>query len=377
MGVIGAAFVRGRGTNGESRWNRRVRVTFAEGGRRCEQRVGGHRRFMRHRGISPMPMLSVTAGRYRSAFFRARSRFAWPDALIRIISGTGIRGSALAARANWKGFLKIGDLTCPVALYTATSTSNRITFHTINRATGHRVHREFVDSETGKTVGKEDQVKGYEIGSGEYIVLEPEEVAEAVPVSDKTLSVATFVRCRDIDDVYFDKAYYLAPADPNGEEVFVLLRDGMRRQQVAALAQTVLFRRARNLLVHACGEGLMATTLHAPYEVRSAEEAFSSVPDLTIKGEMLELAQHIIRTKAGRFDPTGFDDRYEAALAELVKAKMSGETLPVRKVKGAAPVVDLMAALRESAGMTGKKPAAKGRSTRTKAKGAAPRRKAG
>jgi DNA end-binding protein Ku len=283
----------------------------------------------------------------------------------------------LAARANWKGFLKIGDLICPVALYTAASTSNRIAFHTINRATGHRVHRQFVDSETGKTVEKEDQVKGYETGSGEYVILEPEEVAEAVPHGDKTMAVDNFVRCRDIDNVYFDKAYYLAPADPNGKEVFVLLRDGMRRQQVAALAQAVLFRRARNVLVYADGEGLMATTLHAPYEVRSAEDAFSSVPDLKIKGEMLELAEHIIRTKQGRFDPTGFDDRYEAALAELVKAKMAGKKPPARKEKRPAQVADLMAALRESAGTAEKKPAAKARSTRTKAKDASPRRKAG
>jgi DNA end-binding protein Ku len=284
----------------------------------------------------------------------------------------------VAPRANWKGFLKIAEITCPVALYTAASTSERIAFHTINRATGNRVRRQFVDSETGKPVERDDQVKGYEIGSGEYVVLEPEEVAAAVPNSDKTLSVDAFIRCRDIDDVYFDKPYYLAPSDPHAEEVFVLIRDGMRAQKVVALAQTVLFRRVRTLLVHAHGDGLIATTLNFDYEVRPAKDAFDTVPDLKVKGEMLELAEHIIRTKQGKFDPATFDDRYEAALADLVKAKLEGRKIEPRKPPKAGKVVDLMAALRESAGMKAKnaKPPAKSRSAETKAKSAPPRRKA-
>jgi DNA end-binding protein Ku len=277
-------------------------------------------------------------------------------------------------RANWKGFLKIAEISCPVALFTAASTAERIAFHTINRATGHRVHRQFVDSETGKPVERDDQVKGYETRSGEYVVLEPEEIAAAVPDSDKTLSVDAFIRCGDIDDVYFDKPYYLTPSGPHADEVFVLIRDGMRARQVAALAQTVLFRRVRTLLLHAHGDGLIATTLNFEYEVRSAKDAFDSVPDIKVKGEMLELAEHIIRTKRGTFDPAAFDDRYEAALADLVKAKMEGRKIEPRKEPKHEKVVDLMAALRESAGMAGKK--AKSRAARTKAKRAVPQRKA-
>ena len=118
----------------------------------------------------------------------------------------------MAPRANWKGFLKVGEVVCPVSLYTATSTSERIAFHTINRATGHRIQRRFIDSETGDPVEREDQVKGYEVGAGDYVMLEPEEVAAAVPHSDKTLAVEAFVPCRDIDDLYFDKPYFLAPS---------------------------------------------------------------------------------------------------------------------------------------------------------------------
>jgi DNA end-binding protein Ku len=293
-----------------------------------------------------------------------------------IFTGDKNKDPAVAPRANWKGFLKIADLTCPVALYTAASTAERIAFHTINRATGNRVHRQFVDSDTGKPVEKDDQVKGYETGSGEYVVLEPEEVADAVPHSDKTLEVEAFIRCRDIDDVYFDKPYYLTPSDRHAEDVFVLIRDGMRTQEVAALAQTVLFRRVRTLLIHAHGDGLIATTLNFDYEVRPAKDAFDGVPDLKVKGEMLELAEHIIETKKGTFDPALFDDRYEAALAEMVKAKMEGRKIEAHKEPKPEKVVDLMAALRESAGMTGKKPATKPRSAGTKAKSAAPRRKA-
>jgi DNA end-binding protein Ku len=257
----------------------------------------------------------------------------------------------MAPRANWKGFLKIAEVTCPVALYTAASTSERIAFHTINRATGNRVHRQFVDSETGKPVERDDQVKGYQKGAGDYIMLEPEEVAAAVPNSDKTLAIDVFVGCGDIDDVYFDKPYYLTPADAHAEDVFGLIRDGMRAQKVAALAQTVLFRRVRTLLIRAHDDGLIATTLNFDYEVRSAKDAFKTVPDIKVKGEMLELAEHIIKTKQGKFDPAKFDDRYEAALAELVKAKLEGRKIEPPKTPKRAKAVDLMDALRQSAGM--------------------------
>ncbi len=285
----------------------------------------------------------------------------------------------MAPRANWKGFLKIGEVTCPVALYTAASTSDRIAFHTINRATGHRVRRQFIDSDTGKAVEKADQVKGYEVSQGDYVVLDPKEVASAVPESDKTLAVTAFIGCSDIDDVYFDKTYYLGPADRTAKEAFALIREGMRKKKVAAIAQTVLFRRVRTVLIRAHNDGLIATTLNFDYEVRSAKDAFKDVPAMKIKGEMLELAKHIIKTKMGKFDASKFDDRYEAALADLVKAKLEGKKIPARKEPRREKVVDLMAALRESAGMAGKKTSTKA-AARKKASAksdAAPRRKAG
>jgi len=263
----------------------------------------------------------------------------------------------VAPRANWKGFLKVAEVTCPVALYTAVSTSERIAFHTLNRATGHRIRRQFIDSETGKPVDREDQVRGYEIGTDEYVVLEPDEVASAVPDSDKTLSTMAFIGCGDIDDVYFDRPYYLAPDGRHASEAYALIREGMRALQVAALAQTVLFRRVRTLLVRVHGPGLMAITLNFDYEVRSSKEAFSDIPDMKIKGEMLELAEHIIRTKKGKFEPSEYDDRYEASLADLVQAKLEGKAIKVSKAPKREKVVDLMAALRQSAGAETKRPA--------------------
>lgn len=286
----------------------------------------------------------------------------------------------MAPRANWKGFIKVAEVTCPVALYSAASTSERIAFHTINRATGHRVRRQFIDSETGKPVAKEDQVKGYEVSQGDDVMLDPDEVAAAVPDSDKTLAVSAFIACAEIDDVYFDKPYYLAPADPMAEETFALIREGLRRKKVAAIARTVLFRRVRAVLIRAHGDGMIATTLNFDYEVRSAKEAFSDIPLTRIKGEMLELAEHIIRTKAGRFDASKFDDRYERALEDLVKAKLEGKTIAPRKPAKSEKVVDLMAALRASAGGGGKKPATRSppkRKAASKARTPARRRKAG
>lgn len=286
----------------------------------------------------------------------------------------------MAPRANWKGFLTIGELACPVALYTAAATSERIAFHILNRATKNRVHREFVDVETGRPVSRDDQVKGYETAKGEYVTITPDEVAAAVPESDKTLYISAFVDCDEIDDVYLDRPYYVAPADESAAEAFALIREGLRRANVAAVAQAVLFRRARNLLVRPHQAGLIATALHFDYEVRSAKTALRGAPAIKIKKDMLSLAEHIIETKRGRFEPEHFEDRYEAALAELVKAKLAGKTIKAPR-REKAGVIDLMSALRQSAGVgaaSAKSRAAKGSAhARGHAKAAGPRRKAG
>ncbi|QND13731.1 Ku protein [Rhizobium leguminosarum bv. trifolii] len=254
-------------------------------------------------------------------------------------------------RAQWKGFIKFGEVGCGVGLYTAASTSERIAFNTINKATRNRVNRVFIDSETGDPVPREAQTKGFEIENGQYIMIDPEEVAAVIPESNKTLEIEAFISCSEIDDVYFDKPYYLTPTDKVSEDAFVALRDGMRKSNVAAIARTVLFRRMRTVLIRAQGRGLIATTLNYDYEVRSSAKAFEEMPKMKIEGEMLDLAKHIISTKKGSFNPAEFDDRYESALAELVKAKIEGRTLPKKKPVKVSQPNELLAALRESAGM--------------------------
>lgn len=253
-------------------------------------------------------------------------------------------------RAIWKGRLAIKALSCEVALYAAASQSERVSFHTLNRETGNRVRREYVDRDTGEPVEREDQVKGYETEKDRYVLLEPEDIAAALPDSDKTLTVAAFLACDEVDTTYFDKPYFLGPAGPEDVEAYALIREGLRATESAALARTILFRRLRTVLIRPDGDGLIAHTLSFDYEVRPAEEAFADIPEIKIEGEMLDLAKHIIKTKAGAFDPSEFDDRYDAALAELIRAKAEGRAIKAPKPPRAPKVVDLMEALRASAG---------------------------
>jgi DNA end-binding protein Ku len=265
----------------------------------------------------------------------------------------------MTGRASWKGHLKVGDLACAVGLYTAVSSSDRVSFNIVNRRTGHRVERQFVDSETGKPVERDDQVKGYRMESGDYIVIEGDEIAEIMPESDKVLNVQGFIPCDGIDKLYFDRPYYLAPVDEHDAEALALIAKGMLDGKVAALAEAVLFRRNRTLLIRAHDDHIIATMLNFDYEVRSASSIFKDIPDIKFDKEMLELAGHIIGTKQGSFDPSEYHDRYESALVELVKAKMEGRAPPKRKREPERKVVDLMEALRQSAKMGGKAPAKK------------------
>jgi DNA end-binding protein Ku len=255
----------------------------------------------------------------------------------------------MASRAIWKGHLRVGELICPVALHSAVSSSERVALHMLNRKTGHRLQRQFVDKETGEPVEHDDQVKGYETGPDDYIVLEPEEIAAVVPQSDKTLTVETFIPCRGIDDLYFDKPYYLIPAGVDANTPFTLLREGLHDKKVAALAKAILFRRVRTVLIRVHDEGLIATTLNFDYEVRAESDAFDEIPDLKIKTEMLDLAIHIIDTKRGSFEPSANDDKYEQALVELVRAKIEGREIEKPKPVTSGKVIDLMEALRQSA----------------------------
>lgn len=307
----------------------------------------------------------------------------------------------MAPRATWKGFLTLGDLGCAVSLHAAVSTSGRVAFRTVDAQSGHAVRRRYVDEDTGDVVERDDQVKGYETGSGDPVLLDAEEVAATQPDSDKTLAIEGFLPCAQVDPVYFDRPYFLAPTDAASATAFALIRDALDAKKMTALAQAVLFRRTRKLLLRAYEDGMIATTLHFDYEVRAEADTFGAIKDFKVEGEMLDLATHIIATKRGEVDVHAFEDRYEAAVVDLVRRKLEGK--PIRKPRAPAKgnVVSLLDALRESAKGDGKQtsPAgtakagtAKGKAAKAKAapdkkpaakaasrsaKAAAPRRKAG
>ncbi|GGA55600.1 non-homologous end joining protein Ku [Nitratireductor aestuarii] len=279
----------------------------------------------------------------------------------------------MAPRATWKGYIKLAELALPISLYAGATTSKRISFHIINRKTGNRVSREYIDEDTSKVVDREHQVKGYETGEGQYIILHPDEIAAALPNNDKTITIEGFVPAEDVDTVFFDKPYYLASSGGILGETFAVLCEGMKRQKVAAVGKAVLFKKARTLILRPEGEGLVANTLNYDYEVRLAEEIFKELPEMKIEGEMLDLAKHIIETKMGSFDPRSFDDRYDQALADLIKAKAEGKEIKVPPRKREAKVVNLLDALRESAKAA---KAVEGKRAASNSKAASTRRKA-
>jgi DNA end-binding protein Ku len=255
----------------------------------------------------------------------------------------------MASRPNWKGYMKLSLVSCPVALYTATSTSERASFHMLNRETGNRLRRQMVDSESGDVIEDADQVKGYEVGKDDYVVLEADELDAVALESTHTIDIDSFVPRSQIDELYIDTPYYLVPDDKIGEEAFAVIRDAMKAKGVVGLARIVLYRREHILMLEPRGRGLLATTLRYGYEVRPEDDYIAAIPKTDIPKEMLELAKHIIETKARKFDVTKFEDRYENALTALVKAKRAGK-MPKA---GAAPpkpsnVVNLMDALRRS-----------------------------
>jgi DNA end-binding protein Ku len=255
----------------------------------------------------------------------------------------------VAPRANWKGYLKLSLVSCPVALFPAVSRTERISFHLINRETGNRLRQQYIDSVTGDIVERDETVRGYEIGKNDYVTLEESEIAEQAIESTHTIDIETFVSRDEIDEVYLDDSYYLAPDDKVADEPFVVIRDAMRKSNMVGLARVVLSGRERVVMIEARDKGLLATTLHYKYEVRDEKPYFESIPDVKISKEMLDLAAHIIDTKRGKFDPSKFEDRYQDSLVDLIRAKRAGKPIPAApQPKTPSNVINLMDALRRS-----------------------------
>jgi len=254
----------------------------------------------------------------------------------------------MAPRAYWKGYLKLSLVSCPIALFPATSEREKISFHQINKDTGHRIKYRKVDAETGEEVDSEKIIKGYEVGKGAYVEFDPEELEAIAIESKRTIEIDEFVPKKEIDELYLNSPYYIIPDGEVGQQAFTVIREAIKREGMVALGKVVFTSREHVIALEPRGKGLLGTTLRYPYEVRQEAEYFNEIPEEKIPKDMLELASHIVETKTGHFEPQKFEDQYEDALKELIRKKQSGQPIERPERREPAKVINLMDALRRS-----------------------------
>jgi DNA end-binding protein Ku len=256
----------------------------------------------------------------------------------------------MAPRANWKGFLRLSLVTCPVALYPATSESEKVSFNQINKNTGHRIKYARVDAETGEEVANEDIVKGYKVDTDTYIEVTKDELDNIALESTRTIDIDEFVKREDIDPRYIIRPYYLTPDGKIGHDAFAVIRETIRDMDMVAIGRVVLTNREHIIALEPMEKGLVGTLLRYPYEVRSEAEYFDEIQDVKVTKDMLDLAKHIVNQKSGNFEPEKFEDHYETALIDLINQKRSGTPITPKARPRGENVVDLMEALRQSVG---------------------------
>ena len=267
---------------------------------------------------------------------------------------------AAPARPYWKGYLQLSLVSCPISLYTAASSSERVAFRQINKQTGNRLRQQLIDEVTQKPVSAEDKGRGYEYAKGVYLQVEDEELEAIAIESSHMIGVDRFVPRAQIDERYLDSPYYIVP----------------NVKDMVALGRVVLAKRERIIMLQPWGKGILGETLRYDYEIRNADEYFDDISDIKIKKEMLDLAQHIVASKTGDFNPKDFRDEYEEAVVEMLKKKQAGAPIPKdRPASAPNNVIDLMQALRRSLGQS-EKESAKAEAAKPAAK-KAPAKKAG
>jgi len=253
----------------------------------------------------------------------------------------------MAGRAYWKGYLKLSLVACPVKLYSATaSASSRVSFNMIHKDTRNRVSQKYHDPELGE-VERADLVKGYQFEKDKYVIVTAEELAEIEVESSKTINIDGFVAAKDIDPIYLDSPYFLAPDGPVAEETYAVILEAMKEAGKVAIARIVLSGRERLVAIQPKDEGFVLTTLRAAKEVKDAADAFDKL-DVSISDDMLAMAKQIIQQKTIPFDPAAFEDRYEQALLTLVRSKIAGGDPVITKAPERGNVINLMDALRRS-----------------------------
>lgn len=231
----------------------------------------------------------------------------------------------MAPRPNWKGYLKLSLVSCSIALYPATSSSERVSFNQLNKQTGNRIRYRKVDDETGDEVEPQDIIKGYQVEKGVYVHVEDEEIEALQVDSNHTIEIDKFVPLASIDERYFDSPYYVVPNDEVGQEAFAVIREAMRRKNMVGLGRVVISKRERPIILRPLGKGLEGMTLRYPYEVRKEDDYFSEIPDVKLAPDMIKLAEHIVESKEDDFKPSEFIDHYEVAVVEMLKNKQAGK----------------------------------------------------
>ena len=254
----------------------------------------------------------------------------------------------MAPRAYWKGYLKLSLVSCPIALFPATSEREKISFHQINKETGNRIRYKKIDAESGDEVDNADIVKGYEVAKGEYIELEPGELEAVAIESKRVIDIDEFVPRQEIDELYLRDPYYIVPDGEVGQQAFAVIREAIRKEGMVAIGKIVFTSREHVIALEPRGKGMLGVTLRYPYEVREEKDYFDTIEDEKIPKDMIDLAVHIVETKAGHFKPQQFKDEYEDALKDLLRRKQKGEKIERPKERAPSNVINLMDALRQS-----------------------------
>jgi DNA end-binding protein Ku len=254
----------------------------------------------------------------------------------------------MAPRAYWKGYLKLSLVSCPIALYPATSEREKISFNQLNKETGNRIRYRKVDAETGDDVEQGNIIKGYEVAKDQYIELQPEELEAVAIESKRTIDIDEFVPKSQVDELYIRDPYYIAPGGEVGQQAFAVIREAIRKEGMVAIGKVVFTSREHIIALEARDKGMLGITLRYPYEVRKQDEYFADIKEEKVPKDMLDLALHIVNTKRADFDPEAFEDQYEDALKQLIEKKAKGEKIEPAKERPAPRVVNLMDALRAS-----------------------------
>jgi len=278
------------------------------------------------------------------------------------------RGEAkLSSRPIWQGHLRLSLVSCPVALFNATSRTNDISFHLLNPETNNRIRMVPTDPDTGP-VERKDLVKGYEIEKNRYIIIAPDELDAVKLETTHALEIERFVDESEIDRLFWNDPYYLVPNEDSGVEAFVVIREALEEAGRVALGRVVMHTRERLMALEPRGKGILAYTLRMRNEVIDPSKAFDSIPAAKPDKRMIDIALKIIEQQEGAFDPDRFKDRYEMALRELIRRKEKGEKPVTAEPVEESNVIDLMEALKKSLNNKGKAAPARAPATKRKAK---------